>query len=668
MHDEYGYAEDEKLGNPYDFKLLKRLLPFARPYGRLFFYSICLVLTITALDLSLPYMTKVAIDRYIVPKDQFQSAQDVGRGDGRWVRIPVTGPDVAAITRRHKDQFIRHDGTADIRYADYVKLDKNDLKAIHEKHLAGLAGISAVFFLLILLNFLMNFMQNLVMETTGQKIMHDLRLRLYDHIQHLSISYFSRNPTGRLVTRVTNDVQNMHDLFTSVITFLFKDLFLLIGISIVLVVMNWRLAMVSLAVLPVVMVASLNFSRQAREVFRSLRVKIAEINTRFSETILGIKVIQLFLQQVQNHKKFMALNHEYYLAGMRQVHVFALFMPVIELLGMVVLAVVILYGGAGVLKGRISLGELVAFITYMKMFFRPIRDIAEKYNIMQNAMASSERIFLILDTTDADGGGSTWSNGSGPPARQPGTEAIDRIAFDRVSFAYTSSEPVLKDVSFSLNKGDCLAVVGPTGSGKTTLISLMLRFYDPTGGKILINGTPIDALDLSTLRSRISLVMQDPFLFSATVRENICYGRPDIAGDRLERIIAASHLTELVGQLPDGLETMLTEGGRSISSGERQLISIARAFAVDPELIIFDEATSYVDSQTEMRIQGALTRLMQGRTAMMVAHRLATAKGADRIIVLNEGTVIESGTHDDLMRTGGFYFKLHQVQHPAISC
>ena len=462
--------------------------------------------------------------------------------------------------------------------------------------------------------------------------------------------------------------------------FLFKDLFLLIGISAVLMAMNRRLALASFAVLPLVVYASLRFSRQAREAFRMLRVKIAEINTRFSETILGIRVIQLFLQQVQNHAGFMKLNHEYYRAGMRQVHVFALFMPVIELMGMTVMAIVIFYGGSGVIKGRISLGELVAFITYMKMFFRPIRDIAEKYNIMQNAMASSERIFLILDTKDKDGPDPVSATGpvsATDPVPATGDKNTHRplltadkgnIVFDGVWFEYNKNEPVLKDISLTVEKGESLAIVGPTGSGKTSLINLLLRFYDPTRGNISIGKTPIDTVDLAGLRSSISLVMQDPFLFSDTIRENICYGNPDLSPDRLNRIVAASNLSDFINGLPDGLDTVLTEGGRSISSGERQLISIARALAGDPEVIIFDEATSYVDSGTEIKIQDALEGLMKKRTSIMVAHRLSTAKNADRITVFNKGRLIESGAHNDLMDRKGFYFKLHQLQNPIISC
>ncbi len=644
MYNEFGYVEESHLGKPYDWRLLARLYPFVRPYRRLFLFSIGIILMITLVELSLPYITKIAIDRHIVPQSRILTATPL---------LPVA-----------QDEKLRRD--------DGIGRSRQKPANLHQKELIGLGKISALFLVMILLNFLLNFTQIQIMEYTGQKIMHDLRLRLYRHIQGLSISFFSKTPTGRLVTRVTNDVQNMDELFTSVITFLFRDVFLLAGITIVLMVLNVRLALVSFAVLPFVLYVSLGFSRQAREAFRTLRIKIAEINTRFSETITGIKVIQLFLQQVQNYSKFKALNHEYYQAGMKQVHVFALFMPVIELLGMAALAVVILYGGSGVLKERISLGELVAFISYMKMFFRPIRDIAEKYNIMQNAMASSERIFLILDERETDGGHppvSVRSAGALPAKavsvdeKTEGVRKIKEIVFKNVSFEYVAYEPVLKDISFHIRSGEAVAVVGPTGSGKTTLIHLLLRFYEPTSGKIFVNGVDTAALDPVFLRSKTALVSQDPFLFSATVRENIAYGNPEVTTSQMESIIASANLDELIGKLPQGLETVLTGGGNSISSGERQLISIARAIARDPDVIILDEATSYVDSETEIKVQRALQSLMAQRTSIIVAHRLTTAKNADRVIVVNHGRVIESGSHDDLMNLKGFYFRLHQLQN-----
>jgi ATP-binding cassette subfamily B protein len=503
------------------------------------------------------------------------------------------------------------------------------------------------------------------MEYAGQMVMHDLRVHLFKHIQSLSTAFFTRNPVGRLVTRVTNDIQNMHELFTSVIAFVFKDLFLLVGIAVVLIGIHLKLALVSFTVIPFVLYASIYFSGQAREAYRTLRIKIAEINTRFSETIGGIKVIQLFLQEKQNYLGFKNLNHEHYLAGMKQIHVFAIFMPVIEILGAAAIAVVIFYGGAGVLSETISLGALVAFLSYMKMFFRPIRDIAEKYNILQNSMASAERIFLILDSSETlqkpilDIGFRTESKS------KPSPKALDNISeilMEKVFFEYVKNEPVLKNISFSIKAGETLAVVGPTGSGKTSMINLIIRFYDPTSGRILLNGIDIKKQDINELRSKMALVMQDPFLFSDTIRENITLGGRDLSEATFQQILQDSNCKMIVDKLPQGVHTVLSEGGTSISSGERQLISIARAFARHPDLIILDEATSYIDSETEVKIQEALTKLMSNRTSIIVAHRLSTAREADKIIVLNRGQIIETGNHSELMNIKGFYYRLNQLQ------
>jgi len=418
-------------------------------------------------------------------------------------------------------------------------------------------------------------------------------------------------------------------------------------------------------VIPFVLYASFHFSGQAREAYRTLRIKIAEINTRFSETIGGIKIIQLFLQEKQNYLGFKNLNHEHYLAGMRQIHVFAIFMPVIEILGATAIAVVIYYGGGGVLAGTISLGALVAFLSYMRMFFRPIRDIAEKYNILQNSMASAERIFLILDSSETIQQPVADIDFHSKLKLKPSSTALDKISdisMEKVFFEYVKDEPVLKNISFSINAGETLAVVGPTGSGKTSMINLIIRFYDPTSGRVLLNGIDIKKQFIKDLRSKMALVMQDPFLFSDTIRENITLGSPNFSESTFQRILQDSNCKSMVDRLPEGVHTVLSEGGTSISSGERQLISIARAFARNPELIILDEATSYIDSETEQKIQDALVKLMANRTSIIVAHRLSTARDADKIIVMNRGQIIETGNHMELIKIQGFYYRLNQLQ------
>ena len=667
MHLDYGYFEEKQLGKPYDVKLLGRLYPYTKPYKLLLLSSIVLIVLITLLDLSLPYVTKIAIDRYIVPGQKLTENQMVDSDENkiRTLKADMADPQIESIVRKYSDLFKVEGSFALISFRNLNKLDKNDLSILRKRDLSGVTFIAAVFLVIVIFNFVLNVVQVLIMEYAGQMIMHDLRVHLFKHIQSLSVAFFTRNPVGRLVTRVTNDIQNMHELFTSVIAFVFKDLFLLVGIAVVLMSIHLKLALVSFTVLPFVLYASLHFSGQAREAYRTLRIKVAEINTRFSETIGGIKVIQLFLQEKQNYLGFKNLNHEHYLAGMRQIHVFAIFMPVIEILGAAAIAVVIFYGGGGVLSGTISLGALVAFLSYIKMFFRPIRDIAEKYNILQNSMASAERIFLILDSSETIQQ-PVAEIGFRPEFRsKPASTALDKISeisLEKVSFEYVKDEPVLKNVSFSIKAGETLAVVGPTGSGKTSMINLIIRFYDPTSGRVLLNGVDIKEKDVNDLRSKIALVMQDPFLFSETIRENITLGARNLSESTFQQILQDSNCKTIVDRLPDGFHTVLSEGGTSISSGERQLISIARAFARHPDLIILDEATSYIDSETEVKIQEALTKLMSNRTSIIVAHRLSTAREADKIIVLNRGQIIETGNHSELMKLQGFYYRLNQLQ------
>ena len=657
MHPDYGYFEEAQLGKPYDVKLLKRLLPFIRPYKLLILWSIFLVIGITALDLALPYVTKVAIDRYIVPQIS-DTTGALNRNDGtrnRYLKADLTEPRQRDIVQKYSDLFQIEDQTAYISFDQLGQLEKSDLKMLRQKDFSGLAKMAVVFLTIVFFNFILNFTQKLIMEYSGHMIMHDLRMKLFTHIQNLAIEFFTRNPVGRLVTRVTNDVQNMHELFTSVISLVFKDCFLLVGIASVMLILNWKLALVSFTVLPIVIFASAKFSVKARDVFRTLRIKIAEINTRFAETIEGIRVIQLLGQEVRNYKKFNQLNHENYLAGMRQIHVLAVFMPIIELLGVTAAALVIFYGGSRVLNDTLSLGTLVAFISYIRMFFRPIRDLAEKYNILQNAMSSAERILLILDTENTLPKIDTQIS---PPA----LDRIREIRLENVSFSYIGDEKVLKNITLKIKAGQTIAVVGPTGAGKTSLVNLMPRFYDPTAGRILINDIDIRKLDNAVFRDKMALVMQEPFLFSGTIRQNIFEKADHMPEKSMQQIIDAANCRALIQRLPDGLETVLTGGGTSISSGERQLISIARAFARNPQLILFDEATSYIDSQTELWIQQALEKLMKNRTAMIIAHRLSTVRHVDRIIVLNRGRIIETGTHAELMDRQGFYYRLSQFQ------
>ncbi len=657
MRSEYSHYSEDKLNRRYDLKLLGRLLPLAGKYKLLFFGAVFLVMLITLLDISLPYATKIAIDRYIVPNVGLIESGIKGEKNkaSGFYRTDMADPSAASVVRKYPDLFIVEGKSARVPYEKLTEIESGDIALLREKDLRGVALMAGVIILIVIFVFALNFLQVMIMEYTGQMMMHDLRMKLFIHIQGLSVAFFTKNPVGRLVTRTTNDIQNMHEMFTSVITFMFKDLFLLIGITIVLLSINTRLALITLTVLPVLVVIVIKFSGVAREAFREIRIKIAEINSRFSETIEGIRIVQLFRQESKNYQDLKKLNYEYYLAGMRQVKVFAIFMPLIELMGTVAVALIIFYGGSGVLDGAISLGSLVAFIFYMRMFFRPIRDIAEKINIMQNALASAERIFLILDKTD------TLSE-KVPVEPVTKSEKIETLTFQEVFFSYGKGKRILNNISFTIQKGEAVAIVGPTGAGKTSLINLIIRFYDPVSGKIMINNRDIRSWPVADVRKRVALVTQDPFLFSGSIRENIVGADRDISERELAKILDASNSRSLVDHLPGGVDTILSERGGSISSGERQLVSIARALASDPDLIILDEATSYVDSDTELKIQYAMERLLSQRTTLIIAHRLSTARKADRIMVLNQGEIVETGSHDELLDKKGFYYRLNQLQ------
>jgi len=654
MRFDYGYEEERRLGKAYDLKLMGRILAYAAPHRLKLAVSVVLVVAITLLELCIPYITKEIIDRHMVPRDRIsRDRDDADRTDRQWFSVDPTDAVVAAVIREKKELFRFQDGRAQIRMEDLKRLDRATVSRLRHADLSGILHLGGLFLLVVIAIFGFSFAQNLIMETAGHRIMHDLRMGLYTHIQNMPLRFFTRNPVARLVTRVTNDIQNMHELFTAIISMVFKDLFLLLGIAVVLLALDWRLALVSFGVLPLVVVAALGFSRRVRDVFRELRIKVAEINTRFSETISGIKVIQTFGRERENAAAFSRLNHDNYLAGLRQINIFAVFMPIIEMLGVTAIAILIYMGGGYVLDQSVSIGILAAFIAYMKMFFRPIRDLAEKYNILQDAMASAERIFLLMDSDTGDGPRHSGDEISGP---------LKQIRFDAVTLAYNPGRPVLKNIDLTIQAGQTVAIVGTTGSGKTSLVNLLVRFYDPTAGSVRFNGIDCTRIPPSLLRRRIALVMQDPFLFTGTLRANIFFAANGLSPAQQASVLEASRCRELVARFPDGLDTRISEGGASLSSGERQLISVARAFCVDPEMIILDEATSYMDSQTEVHLQHALANLMRGRTCLVVAHRLTTARSADRIVVLNNGSMVESGDHQTLMAQQGYYYRLYHLQ------
>lgn len=590
------FSDEEKRVSLADLALFRALLPYVRPYAWMLALTTFLVFLVTGFELLQPWLIQQAIDGFILVSG------DPG--------VKILGFDIERFS------------------------------------VFGL-WFGAV----ILGGFVLDFGQAMFMEYTGQKIMLNLRCRLFDHMTDLPVAYFDKNASGRLVARVAGDIENMNEMFTSVLIFIFRDLLLMAGVFGILFFTNHRLTFYLSLIVPVVFAGVVYFSGILRRVFRTLRQKTAEINHRFSEAITGIRVIQTCMAGPHFIREFKRLNLAHFSAAMSHIRVFAVFMPMVGLMGTLAVAVIIWNGSFMVQSQTLTIGELAAFLTYMKLFFRPLRELSEKFNLLQNALASAERIITVLNTPRAP-------QGDGFRGAVP--DGIRQLAFENVSFSYTAGVPVLTDISFSLEKGWSMGIVGQTGAGKSTIINLAAGFYSPTDGRILINGRDYMHMDIAGIRQHTALVMQDPILFSGTVRENIvrCRNGDCHQNDQhLREALIKANCSFLFDKF-SGLDTVLQDGGRPLSSGEKQLVCIARAFAFNPDLIIFDEATSYMDSQSEVRIHDAMKKLMEGRLSVIIAHRLSTVKSCDRILVLRDGQIIEQGGHEGLCRAGGEYARL----------
>jgi ATP-binding cassette subfamily B protein len=516
---------------------------------------------------------------------------------------------------------------------------------------------------------------------TGQRIMFDMRTEIYEHLQRLDLQFYDRNPVGRLMTRVTTDVDVLNDLFTAGVVSIFGDIFTLVGIMIVLVVMDWRLALLAFSVLPLIVLVTQWFRTHVRESYRTVRLWIARINAFLQEHITGMATVQLFRRERLSYARFGEINRRHRDANVESIFYYAVFYPAIEVIGALAAALLIWFGGGWTMQGTLTLGSLVAFLLYSQRFFRPISDMSEKFNVLQAAMASSERIFKLLDTgvsiasgvrEQGSGRGASTSHldpgvhhapDSDPRSQIPRPRGTGHITFDRVWFAYNGSDYVLKDVSFEVHPGERVAVVGATGAGKSTIINLLLRFYDVTRGRILIDGVDIRELPLDALRRLFSLVLQDVYLFSGTIAENIRLGNVGITDLDVRRAAATVHADRFIETMALGYDSPVAERGATLSVGQKQLLSFARALAFDPKVLVLDEATSSVDTETEVLIRDALHVLMAGRTTIAIAHRLSTIQDMDKILVLHRGELRESGSHQELLAARGLYFKLYQLQY-----
>jgi ATP-binding cassette, subfamily B, multidrug efflux pump len=609
------FQEDEILGRAYDARLMRRLLTYLRPYHLLVAAGVALLLLGALADLAGPYIVKTAIDNDMCPALQLR-----------------TGVCRAALSAHRPIG-----STAD--------------------HQHGLLLATILFLLALVAGFAIRYGQEVLLNYLGQRVMYDLRMQIFTTLQRLPLAFFDRNPVGRLMTRLTNDVDALNEMLTDGAVAIFGDIFTLLGIVGVLLWLNWRLALVTFIILPVLAVFMSFFRRAMRDSYRQVRTRLARLNAYIAENISGTQIVQLMGREARNFAAFDALNLDYLGANLRSLFYFALFYPTVSVLSSIAIALIVWYGGGNVLAHVLTLGALVAFLSYADRFFVPIRDLSEKYNILQGAMAASERIFGLLDEPESI---------VDPPEPVPLGEVRGEVEFRNVWFSYNPDEWVLKDVSFTLAAGESVAIVGATGAGKTSLIALLSRFYDVQRGAILVDGHDVREVAQAELRRHIGVVLQDPFIFSGTIAGNIRLHEDSISDERVRAAARFVNADRFISELPQGYDTPVRERGAGLSVGQKQLLAFARAIAFNPEiLLVLDEATSSVDTETEALIQDALARLMRGRTSIIIAHRLSTIRNVDRIIVLHKGRVVEQGTHEELLARAGVYRNLYELQYQS---
>jgi ATP-binding cassette, subfamily B, multidrug efflux pump len=621
-------ADDEVLGKAYDGRLMRRLLTYLAPYKWTAVVSFFAIIIKAAADVFGPYLVKVAVDLYLS-------------------NTPSAHTHPSPLAR-----YLSHNSTR------------------------GIEQLAGLYFATLTLAYFLEFLQTYILQWTGQKVMYDMRSQIFAHLQRMHIGFYDRNPVGRLVTRLTSDIDALNEMFTSGIFAIFEDIFVLVGIVGVMLAMNWWLALLTFSVLPLILLITRIFRKYVRESYRRIRTAIGKINAYTQEHISGMSVVQLFNREERAYEDFEAINRQHMEAFKDSILAYALYYPGVELLSSIAIALVIWAGGRGVLHHWVTIGVLVAFMQYAQRFFRPIQDLSEKYNILQAAMAASERVFKLLDTAP--------EITSPVQPLTPSATFRGSIEFRDVWFTYQRLTPeqsaliaqstpaqlaalsdiewILRGVSFTIPAGETAAIVGHTGAGKTTIISLMMRFYDVQHGAVRIDGTDVREQDLTLLRRHFGVVLQDPVLFSGTVADNIRLGS-SISSERLQRAAEEVNLGDWIATLPQGYDEVLKERGAGLSTGQKQLINFARALAHQPPILILDEATSSVDTDTELRVRSALDRMITGRTSVIIAHRLSTVQRADQILVMHKGQLREHGTHQQLLQARGLYYKLYQLQY-----
>ncbi|MCE5311131.1 MAG: ABC transporter ATP-binding protein/permease [Acidobacteriales bacterium] len=594
--------DEEIVGKAYDRRLMRRLLTYMWPYRRAVAFSLICLLVNAVLQVVGPLLTKLAVDKYLVPQH---------------APTPL-------------DRFLSTSAWT------------------------GITQISLLYLAVLVATLLIEFTQSYLMQWTGQRAMFDLRRQIMEHLQKLDVAFYDRHPVGRLVTRVTTDVDVLNELFSSGIVTIVADVAMLSFVLAAMCKLSLMLTAILMAVTPLVVLATIAFRRSVTESYRRIRVAVAKINAYLQEHVTGITVLQLFNREKRSMAEFEAINREHMVAFKNAIFAYGWFYPVVEFLGMLSVGGMLAYGGFSIRRGELTMGVLIAFFQYGMRFFRPIQDLSEKYNILQSAMAASERVFALLDTKVQI---------AAPAAPQPFPAQAAAIEFDAVWFAYKEEDWVLRDISFAIQPGETVAVVGHTGAGKTTLISLLLRYYDVQRGSIRVGGSDIREFDPTDLRRHFGVVLQDPYLFTGTIEDNIRLGTARITDEELEEAADKVNLTDFIRSLPEGFSQSVRERGNGLSTGQKQLINFARALAHNPRILILDEATSSVDTATELKVRDALDRLVEGRTSIVIAHRLSTIQRANRILVMHKGRLRETGTHQELLEMRGIYWKLYQLQY-----
>lgn len=590
----FGYFEDGHTRTLSEKKLWQRTIVLLGPFKLPFAGAVLLSLFVTASGLALPWLMQQGIDRYIT-----------------------------------------------------------NTSISFEAGISGLTTIALFYGILIVLNFITAFSQVLILEWMGQSIMHKLRQKLFSHLLQLQVPFFNNQPIGRLVTRVTNDIQNMHEMFTSIMVTLFNDLLKMVCIIILLINLNPKLGSILCLFVPLAAMTTIFFSKLARNHFRDIRKQLSKLNSFIQETVSGINLVQIFGRTKNMEKDFAELNNDYLTKNLRQIKLFGTFMPITELMSSVAVAIILWYGGGEIIRSQLSLGELVAFLSYMRLFFQPLRELSQKYSIVQSALASAERIFNLLDNDSSE---------KEPEGRSSINHSLIQgdLCFEKINFSYELNQPVLRDITFRAKEGETLAIVGPTGSGKSTLINLLLRFYEADDGIISFGGHPLRDISRTAIRQKVGVVMQEMLILQDSLFKNISLNTGK-SEEEITTLMENAQLGDFIKRLPDGLNTLIGEGGRAISTGEKQLLAIARILCRNPSMLVLDEASSAIDSRTEEMLENTLEKGFKGKTVLIIAHRLSTVKRADRILVLEKGKIREQGTHAELLRNGGLYSRLLEL-------